>query len=121
MIQLSAPVAIATPDGHVDIDPQLFADAYPGLLLDWYIEEQVEAAEDLHRDRLISAVTERELDRREFSPQASNPSVGSRRAVMMEADVIRRFSYSIGDAVRNERSRSHKLKKSKLRIERRGR
>jgi len=47
--------------------------------------------------------------------------LSSRQAVIVEADEVRWISYSIGEAVRNERSRSHRLKKSKLRLERRGR
>ena len=57
-----------------------------------------------------------------LEPYELEPSrIGHRRSVIVTGGENRRYSYSIGDAVREGKSRTHKLKKSKLRLERRGR
>src|SRR5688572_16279388 len=124
------PVASATPDGTVRVARRFR----------WIPDHElnrIELAERRHLERLIDRAEgfeeaefrwQNQVQRLQNAADAGlepdevfDRKLSSRQAVLAEADEIRWFSYSIGDAVRNGRSRSHRLKKSKLRIQRRGR
>ena len=117
------PIASADPvTGQVRIADD-FVERHPSL----FCEENwpLPTTEELRHDDLefdFQNSLQRLANVGDHHPVEIEPTiVSSRQAVIAEASVNRRFSYSIGTAVRNERSRSHKLKKSRLRNERRGR
>lgn len=123
------PVASATPDGRFRVVRSLrWIPAHELARIDRAERDFREAQAELPTDeaefrwqnqvsRLMNA-SEAGLEEGELLIG----KIGSRQAVLRELggkDVIRRYAYSIGDAVRGERSRSHELKKSRVRRSRR--
>ncbi len=123
------PVASATPDGTVRI-------ARP---FRWIPERELARVawmEDLHRDaqeeRLSDEAEARwqnQLQRLRNAADAGlepfedvPPRISSRQAVFrrIKGKKVVSLYAAMGDAVRGGRSRSHRLKKSRLRLERRG-
>ena len=118
------PVASATPNGRVRIHPsfnpsnrQLRRVAYAERLARL---EPIFRQEDAELDRWMDFRSSVAVDDGSMLPEELEPSrIGHRRSVIVAGGENRLYAYSIGDAVREERSRSHKLKKSRLRLVRR--
>lgn len=109
------PIASATPDGHVRIARSHRWIPTTELILielaeDEYRGRVAQKAERLERARLEDAYAA-DLDR---GLSGRHPeAISSRKAARLASKTgYRRWSYSIGDAVSEERSRSHELKKS---------
>jgi hypothetical protein len=124
------PIASATPDGRVRI-----ADGFS--LTDEDLRS-IESREEWHRNlpvhlsymRAASMEDALEESWQDFVSSATEDAeilpeeleasrIGHRKSVIAAGVENRRYSYSIGDAVREGKSRTHELKKSKLRLARR--
>lgn len=104
------PVATATPDGAVII--RCFLSNFDLL--------EAEIAWDAHYTDLIEAVSENGIYAVRSRPHSSPQGIGLRKDALLKAgSEYRRVAYSIGGAVSEECSRSHELKKSRLRRARR--
>jgi len=124
------PVASATPDGTVRVARRFR----------WIPDHEltrIELAERRHLESLIDRAEDFEEAEFRWQNQVQRlrnaadaglepyelelGRISSRQAVIRNVDgkdVNRRYGYSIGEAVRNGRSRSHELKKSRLRAAR---
>ena len=101
------PIASATPDGDVSINILLTNEAI----------EEAEIAEIVHWDVLVARVSRSGIYRTTSSAVGANDRISSRQAVIREiGELSRRNSRGGGD-----KSRSHELHKSRLRLKRRGR
>lgn len=124
-----APIASAAPNGFVRLHPsynpsnrQLRRAEYAERIARLQPIFRQELEETYRWVDFLSSIVDGNEDGNLLPEELEARSIGLRKDARLNArGDYRRIEYSIGDAVSEERSRSHELKKSKLRLVRRGR